>query len=701
MKKHKLASKVSCLTLAVAAANITYAQTPSNSDQHSATNGLTDVQTNEVIQVIGSDEAGFNVAMTSDLIQKRQISDLEDMFRHEPSITVGGGLPVAQKIYVRGLEDTLLNVTIDGATQAGYLYHHQGRVNIEPELIKHVVVKAGAGNATDGAGALGGAIHFTLKDAKDMQQNGQRFGGLIKSAYFSNNHGWKNHLSAYGMFNNDFGLLASVTQFQADENYSDGHGDEVENTEFEQQSVRLKLSGQLSEDHYLGLSYEEYDDDGDRLSRPNMVNIGIHPVYPSTLVPQETHRKSATFNYGYNPDSKLIDLSTTLYYNDHYLTKKGDQYAAVWPPAGPPPTWTYRDYYNGKYHGGGVKSTGLNLRNTSLIGDHAITYGAEYREDSAYLIEAFVSDFDDEETEVKAAYLQADLQLLSNLRLSTGARFDDYDYTDNQGENFSDNAISPNATLSFDASEELELFVGYATAFKGTSSPEVWYLEFPYLNTTLGNYTGADFKSGDVALGEVKAEESNNIELGFKFEGDDFAASGEIYKQTIQNAQITDAATALRYSYTDDVEVEGYALRMAYFWNELTFNLGVSHSKPELDGEPLSSGDMGLGTSYGRTWTTGIEYQMNDALSLGWNGRFVERLTDVPEGQAEKAGYGIHDVYVQWLPMEDLTLGLAVNNLFDKFYFDQGSFFSTSEDADPIGLPEPGRDIRASLAYRF
>ncbi|MFC3149428.1 TonB-dependent receptor domain-containing protein [Litoribrevibacter euphylliae] len=698
MTKTKLASKVSYLALAVAAANITcvYAdESPSQAITDSAA-----TKTSSTIQVIGTEEDGFNVSMTDDMIEKRQVTDLEDMFRHEPSITVGGGLPVAQKIYVRGIEDTLLNVTIDGATQAGYLYHHQGRVNVEPELVKNVIIKSGAGNATDGAGALGGAIHFKLKDAKDMLREGERFGALAKTSYFSNNEGWKNHLSAYGMLNDDFGLLASITRYDTGDNYSDGHGDEVDNTEFEQESIRFKLSGTLLEDHYLALSYEEYDDDGTRFARPNMVDIGLHPAYPSTLVPQETHRESAIFNYGYNPDSPWIDLKSTVYYNDSYLTKKGDVYAANWPPAGPPPTWTFADYYDGKAHGAGIESLGFDLRNTSRIGKHEITYGAEYREDEAYLVKGYLDDFNNEETEIAALYVQTDIQLAPSLRLSTGIRYDDYDYTDNQGENFSDDAISPNATLSLDISNEMEIFASYAQAFKGVSSPEAWFLEFPYLNQALQSYRGPDI-GGAVPLTELQAEKSDNLEFGFKYEGVNFAASGEIFSQTIENAQIISGSQGVRYSFGDDVTVKGYAFRVAYFWDDLTLNAGVSLSKPKLGGEPLSSGDMGLGTAYGRTWTTGLEYQMQHNLTLGWNARLVQRLKDVPEGQDEKAGYGIHDVYVQWLPTEDLTLGLAVNNMFDKFYYDQGSFFSMSEGADPIGLPEPGRDIRVSAAYQF
>lgn len=657
------------------------------------------VQVLDTIRVLGEAEEGFNVAVTDDMIETRQTTDLEDLLTHDPSITVGGGAPVAQKIYVRGLEDTLMNVTIDGATQAGYLYHHQGRAFIEPDLIKNVVVKAGAGNAADGAGALGGAIHFELKDAADLLEPGQTAGVLVKSGVYSNNRAWKNHISAYGLLVGKLGVLASVTDLKSREDYEAGDGNRVPETEQHQRDVRLRLSGDIAPGHYVSISYEDYQDEGNRYARPNMSAL-THPVYPNVPVDQKTDRQSWIASYQYNPEVNWLSLSTTIYHNDGKIEKKGDQWAASW-PLGPPSTWTYKDYYNGEYHGGGVKSLGFDLRNRSKFGAHALEYGFEYRADTAYLLNPVITNFDDEETDIYALFLQADLALSDKLRLSTGARFDNYDYTDNHGVNISDSGFSPNATFSLDVTAQLELSLGYAMAFKGVSSPEVFFLEFPPTGGSMSSYTGPDSDEvmSGFTVGSLRAEKSNNLELAFKYEADSFAASGEIFRQTVKNAQFTGSTT--RYSYLDDVKVNGFALRGAYYWDKLALNLGVAHSKPEIKGEPLSSGDMGLGTAYGRTWTLGLEYDLTDEIFVGWDTRLVQRLTDVRDGQDEKAGYTIHNVFVQWRPMDALTVGLAVNNLFDRFYYDQGTFYTRNDQSDPYGLPEPGRDFRLYASYQF
>ena len=348
-----------------------------------------------------------------------------------------------------------------------------------------------------------------------------------------------------------------------------------------------------------------------------------------------------------------------------------------------------------------MRSLGFDLRNTSRLGEHSLEYGYEHRRDTAYLINPAVSNFRNEKTDIHALFLQADLSLTDRLNLSTGLRYDNYDYTDNKGVEISDSGVSPNATLSFKLTEQLELSAGYARAFKGVSSPEVFFLEFPPTNGTLTSYTGADTTTAlsGFSLGKLQAERADNVEVGFRYDAGRFAASGEFFRQRIEHAQYT--GSTIRYSYVDDVKVRGYALRMAYFWDKAELHAGVAHSKPEVGGEPLSSGDMGLGTAYGRTWTLGLSYALNDTLTMGWDARFVEKLDDVRSGQDEKASYAVHDIFVRWKPTRDLSLGLAVHNLFDKFYYDQGTFYTRNNTTDPYGLPEPGRDFRLVASYTF
>lgn len=107
----------------------------------------------EPIQVTAEREAASDIVIDRQNLDRYQADDLNDVFAGRPDVNVGGSNSIAQKVYVRGFEDPLLNVSVDGATQAGALFHHSGRLSVEPELLKQVEVNAGAGRATDGAGA--------------------------------------------------------------------------------------------------------------------------------------------------------------------------------------------------------------------------------------------------------------------------------------------------------------------------------------------------------------------------------------------------------------------------------------------------------------------------------------------------------------------------------------------------------------------
>ena len=123
--------------------------------------------------------------VTSETLEHFQATDLEDVFASEPEVSVGGGHSVAQKLYLRGVEDTMVNISIDGAQQVGQTFHHTGRINVEPELLKAVDVKAGTPDALAGPGALGGAIRFETKDPEDLLRPGESAGALLLLSFDS------------------------------------------------------------------------------------------------------------------------------------------------------------------------------------------------------------------------------------------------------------------------------------------------------------------------------------------------------------------------------------------------------------------------------------------------------------------------------------------------------------------------------------
>ena len=86
-------------------------------------------------------------------ITTRNATLLKDVMRDIPGVYVGGTNGMNQKIYMRGVSDRGLNITIDGAKQNGNTFHHNADLLIDPDLIKAVEVEVGAKSVVNGSGA--------------------------------------------------------------------------------------------------------------------------------------------------------------------------------------------------------------------------------------------------------------------------------------------------------------------------------------------------------------------------------------------------------------------------------------------------------------------------------------------------------------------------------------------------------------------
>lgn len=609
----------------------------------------------DTLQITAERTAESDQSVSADQLERRQATDLQDIFADMPDVAVGGGAPAAQKVYVRGLEDTMLNVTVDGATQSGYLFHHQGRLVVEPELLKQVDVVAGAGEATNGPGALGGAIRFVTKDPEDLLRPGQNFGALLKGGYFSNTDGYRVSTSLYGRLNDNWSALGTLTQTDHGD-YKDAEGNTQPYTGTERFTGFGKVVGHLTDEQRVQLSYERTEDEAYRLHRPHW-----RPSVRNAPIDQQVVRETVTGQYGFSSNANdWLDLDLTLYRTEASLEHID----------GP-----FGDYI------GAMESYGGDLRNHSRIGDLTLTYGIDYRKDEASLRSPLYGT-DREEGSVVGLYLQNHYQLTDRLRLSAGARHDWFELDEQlTGNSFSESGWSPNVGLRFDATEQLTLHGGWARAIRGTQVKELYVLDY---------YRNAEDRTKEVA---------DNVELGATYRQGNLYLAAEVYETRIDDVVGQVAPSTL--GNLGELKTRGFNARIGYDWDRLDASLAFNRARPELNGEPLNDNDWSLGTSIGDSWIANVNFQATNDIDLGWTGRFAERLSHVGEDFPEKSGYGVNDIYASWRPLagDQLTLSLRVNNVFDKQYFDHASYGDAGDIAH--GLPDPGRDFRLSATYRF
>lgn len=600
------------------------------------------------------------------MIERYAATDLEDVLATQPEAVVGGGHAIAQKIYLRGIEDTLLAVTVDGATVAGQPFHHTGRVQIEPELLKRVDVLAGTGDATTGPGALGGALRFTTKDPSDLLRQGERAGALLKGGYYSNAEGGKAHASAFGRLGDTWSALAALT-YQDQGEYEDGAGRRVASSGARQQLGFVKLVGQLTSDHTLRLSHEAASDEGERTQRPQWVTSSFNRAYPL-----QRDRATTTLGYHWQPGGVNADVQATVYRTASELEQN---VIGRW----------------GLYLGN-IASAGLDLRNTQRWGRHRLTYGIDHRRDRAEAGYAANPSEQQESGTVTGLYAQAQLAATDALELSLGARVDRYRLTNVHGHAQSANGVSPNLSIRYAPMQGLTLLAGHARALRGPVVRDTFKLDSLAVNAP-----------------DLKPERAGTSELGFEASPGPWRLNGKVYQTTLRNAIADPLGRPVQFENVGRLRSQGVLLHAAYEGPILRAGVGIHHNKATLNGQRLNGYEHnGLGSSQGDTLSASLDARLSDQVEIGWLGRAVRAIDALQTsvGTVRKPGYGVHDVYASWRPqaVPGMTLSLTVKNLLDKDYLDHGSnedFQHLPDYQGVAGSREPGRELRLSVSVRF
>lgn len=648
----------------------------------------------ERVAVVG---AATNLSITAEDIEQFQANDLADVFRESPSVSVGGSVGVAQKIFIHGLEDAYLNVTVDGAQQTSTLFHHIGRVTLDPDLLKQIDVQAGAGEATSGPGAIGGSIRFKTKDAQDLLRGDEQFGGRVKASYFSN-EGTRYSGSLYGKLSDSWGLLGYYSTVDRD-NFEDGDGNEVLGTAADQDLMFLKASGYIADNQYLSISAEQRDEEGEFSARPNWVVLEGAPLYPS-----EAERDTYVANYRFD-HSALVFLEATAYQTSSSF--RGGRF----------------DFLSD------IDTYGFDIRNTTDISNHVFTYGIDYRKDEVESGPGVGPVQNAEEGSVMGIYAQAHSNITPELLLSYGVRYDDFDFQQqiliddyygtpvtDEPSGLDDNELSFNVGLEYQLTEAWTLGLGYAEAARGKQIGDGFTLD-EYL------YDGENVP---VVASDVVPETVTNIEASIEYSANNLNARLSAYESTIDDVLFSGYQGNSVFNNIGDLKSSGVEFNLAYRWDSVDVYFGFSSVDVELMPReglysvPYNSIDIngyefvGLGNSRGDTWVLGADYTVTADISVGFNITMVDDINIDTLHQAlengwtdslyslNKADYTLVDIYGEWEVTNDLRLNLAVTNLFDEAYIDHSSVGDYSEVfPSVVGPQEAGRDIRLSVTYDF
>ena len=671
-------SAILCSQLAVAATDV-----PSTTLQTITVTANSSVR--EKVQEDGVDVEDYTPA--------QQASHLSDFLNVVPGVTIGGTSSVNQRIRIRGLEDSNLKVTIDGARQEGKLFYHMGDITIDPDLLKQADVAVGNNSVTLGNDALGGAVAFKTVDAADLLKPGQKIGAKLKAGYASNNDELLTSATVFGAPSDNVDLLAYYGKRDTSSG-EDGEGRELfEDSESE--SFLLKAGAYVGDDHHVGASFSRTDKEGVFPFRPDFPSLGDDPI------PQKVKRDTYTLDYNFNPASSLVDVDTTVYQTEtQILRDNGVENVSGY-------DWDAK-----------VKTTGGKIENTSVIeatsGRHKLIAGLEhYKKQSDFYTakdRATKLPASGEDSAKNTSVYLEDQWQMGKFSLTPGVRYDRYEAPDFiAGGKTYDNVVGALAA-SYEIAPSTQVFASYTQLFNG-----------PDLGQAIFNRDGA----GTVVNNDLKAEEGDNTEVGIvttlrdlTTANDSLQLSGKYFETNIEN-YIEFIRSGLScgpnlgndcqgaVNKDEDYKIKGVELAADYKMNNFSMGLSYAHarSKGEDTGYSFYS-QTGSASDAGDKYMVNLAYQPTDTTELGWRSTYVAPVTQtfISRGEVtelKKPSYDVHDIFMSYLPtqVEGLKATVGVYNIFDETYASHASRFDPLKD-DSTDF-EPGRNIKASLTYQF
>ncbi|WP_424934101.1 TonB-dependent receptor domain-containing protein [Amaricoccus macauensis] len=600
-----------------------------------------------------------NEEITEEDIDRRNPVTVKEVFDGESSVLVSGGAPIAQKVFVNGIEESLLSVTIDGARQNKGAFHHSGNVLLDPSLLKAVEVTEGLAPADAGPGGLGGSIAYETMDARDLLRPDEAYGGMATVGMSDNGLDFLGTLSIFGQIEGFEYLFSGSRQTGGD--YENGSGDSVPGTAADLTSYLGKMAFTTETGKRFEFAASETEDSGDRMGQGANGIYFIRPDFAEVLgrdnqlVDAYAKRTSYTATYTDEAPQSWFAPEVQLSYNEQEVDAN-----AVW---------------------GQNSSLSGYLKNDFDIYGGAITGGVDFFNEKAEG-EYDAGDTGGEETLWDIGiFAQARQDLTDRLSVTYGGRYDYQEFEGSDGTDFSSGGLSANGAVDVVLTETVTLNAGLATTWGGYELGEA----------ALVNYGGQwDYDGFDTSR-------SNSARIGLRYENRGWAVAGALFYTEIDDIAAV-LPTNLERGALTDMTSQGFDGSIAWTGERSFASIKYTYADVELDGDEIATTAYYFGRPVGSIFALEGGYEVTPEWRLGGTAEIA--LENELEGY-ELPSYEVFNAYAAYSPraMEDLEIRLDVRNIFDESY--------VSRSSDGQGLPvivaldEPGRTFALTAKLRF
>ncbi|MBF9000618.1 MULTISPECIES: TonB-dependent receptor domain-containing protein [Vibrio] len=614
--------------------------------------------TQEVVKVWATKISNDSSLLTDD-IEAKQADHLSDLLRDQPGIDVGGSHSTVQSLNVRGVDESDLDITIDGVTQANNMFHHTGNLLINADILKAVDIQLGTNSVlTNG---LSGGVAFETKDAKDLLRPGEKFGARLHGNYGSNDY-FASSVTLYSQLNDQFDAMAYYTL--TDKNNPDnGDGDTIEGNEGKIKDGVIKLGWDINDTNRVELSYDKYKDKGDYYLRSN---FGSSFNVARGTATQEIEYTRETMSLAYEIDhGDALNLRSTFYNNKI-------------------------EYAPSSTSSGISEHTGFKVLAESNLTlaemNHDLRYGLDGNHQTSYK-DSSTSTGQKDRANSFAMYAEDDIQLAEGFYLKPGVRFNYYN-------------VDMYSTDSVEGLDKTYQHFTFGLASRYLLNDQ-WTVKASSTQLFKGPELRESFVKGNTSIDQdVKAETGLNNEVGVAFQDNDLfwmdrvGFSTNLFRTHIKNYIQDWASGKGEYTNDGDYTIHGFESELSARKGNLSARLTYSHSNSRNDetGESLLY-EVGDSISFGLNYLI-PEYD----LTVNWTTMMSLDLKPDTDDDTFKEGYDVHDISVTWMPeqYDRLSVTAGVENIFNELYYSQASYTSGS-----IKDYEPGRNVKVSVAYTF
>jgi vitamin B12 transporter len=471
-------------------------------------NAEDDVFSSEItVTATGTEEPTEEIPLPITVITEEEINDAQtesvtDILRRVPGLNVvqSAGPGSVTSVFTRGTESDHTLVMIDGVRLNSPYFGGFDFSQLSTAGLGRIEVARGPYSALWGADAIGGAINVIPGSGADGFH-----GGLLAEG---GEGAWERYQATVAFGSDNFDIMATGLN-------RTGKGD-LQNSDFDLQQGLVNAGFTWGKGSRVSLLYLDVDSD-----------LGIPFSSPGSMTPsrrQKTTAQTLAIPLRWTISSRWsLEATVSTVDRDLDFADPDDPWGF---------TWSHTE----------TETTQVRLASHNILGNHRLSWGAEWREDEVTDGSVYGPNLDAADSDMTSLFAQDVWRLSTGLTLVFGARWDD---TDQWG-----SEISPRANLGWKVSDSIELRAGYGEAYRQPSIGELFY---PF--------------SGNP---DLQPETSRSAEIGLIWGGRETGAPRlefNLFSTDIENMIVFDYAS---YSLRNigQAEIDGFEAALNFAHNE-------------------------------------------------------------------------------------------------------------------------------------